>query len=147
VPLLAPALLVGLTLAAQRRDRDLASGLTTTAAAALMTAVAYDAGPGEDWSRAWLLTAVMAAYYVGTVLYVKTMIRERGHRPYVVASVTFHGLCASALLWWSLPLSAVFVLLTARAAYAPRTGMNPKQVGIGEIVLNTVVVVVALLAT
>jgi hypothetical protein len=65
----------------------------------------------------------------------------------VVASVTVHALCAGALLWWSLPLAAVFVLLTARAAYGPRTGMSPKQVGIAEIVLNTVVVVVALLAT
>ena len=45
-----------------------------------MTLVAYDAGGGTDWARAWLLTAILAAYFVGTVLYVKTMIRERGSR-------------------------------------------------------------------
>ena len=147
VPVFAPALAVGLWLAAQRRDRDLASGLTTTVAASLMTAVAYDAGPGEDWTRAWALTAVLAAYYAGTVLYVKTMIRERGNQTYVAASIAFHASCAFALIWVSWPLALVFALLTARAAYAPHTSMTPKQVGIGEIVLNALVVVVALLAT
>jgi hypothetical protein len=147
VPAFIPALGFGLWLASHRRDRDLAGGLATTVAASLMTAVAYDAGPGGDWPRAWLLTGVMAAYYAGTVLYVKTMIRERGHRSYVMASVVFHAAAALLLAWWSLSLAAVFAVLTARAAWGPRTTMTPKQVGIGEIVLNTLVVVVALLVT
>jgi hypothetical protein len=141
---LAPLLVTGLVLAAERKDRALLSGLVTTLAASLMSAVAYDAGGGSDWTRAWLLTATMAAYYVGTLLYVKTMIRERGHRGYVVASVTFHALAIVALLpvsWW---LALVFAALTLRAALAPGRGLTPKQVGIGEIVLNTIVVAVAL---
>lgn len=139
-----PLLLIGLVLAAERRDRGLFSGLATTVAASLMTAVAYDAGGGTDWPRAWLLTATMAAYYVGTLLYVKTMIRERGSREYVVASVSFHTLATLALLpasWW---LGVVFAALTLRAALAPRRRLTPKQVGLGELVLNVVVVVVAL---
>ena len=141
---LAPLLVTGLVLAAERKDRALLSGLVTTLAASLMTAVAYDAGDGSDWTRAWLLTATMAAYYVGTLLYVKTMIRERGRRAYVVASVAFHALATVALLpvsWW---LANVFAALTLRAALAPGYGLTPKQVGIGEMVLNTVVVAVAL---
>ena len=141
---LAPLLVVGLVLAAARKDRALLSGLVTTIAASLMTAVAYDAGDGTDWTRAWLLTATMAAYYVGTLLYVKTMIRERGNRGYVVASVTFHALATSFLLpvsWW---LGLVFAALTLRAALAPGRDLTPKQVGIGEIVLNVLVVAVAL---
>lgn len=86
----------------------------------------------------------MAAYYVGTLLYVKTMIRERGSRGYVVASATFHTLATLALLpasWW---LGVVFAALTLRAALAPGRRLTPKQVGLGELVLNVVVVVVAL---
>lgn len=140
----APLLVLGLALAAARKDRALLSGLATTLAASLMTAVAYDAGGGTDWSRAWLLTATMAAYYVGTLLYVKTMIRERGNRAYVVASVAFHALASVTLAWVSWWLTAVFAALTLRAALAPRLGLTPKQVGIGEIVLNVAVVAVAL---
>lgn len=147
IPSFAPLLVIALVLAADRQDRSLASGLATTAAASLMTAVAYDAGPGEDWARAWILTGVMAAYYVGTLLYVKTMIRERGNRAYEVASVAWHAVAAVLLAlvsWW---LTVVFALLAARAYAAPRLRLTPKQVGIGELVLNVVVVVVALLAT
>ena len=145
VPSLAPLMLIGLVLAAERKDRSLASGLATTVAASLMTAVAYDAGPGDDWSRAWVLTGEMAAYYVGTLLYVKTMIRERGNHAYEVASVAWHAVAAVLLApvsWW---LTVVFALLTLRAYAAPRLGLTPKQVGIGELVLNVLVVVVALL--
>ena len=145
VPAFAPLLITGLVLAAERKDRSLASGLATTAAASLMTAVAYDAGPGDDWSLAWVLTGVMAAYYVGTLLYVKTMIRERGNRAYEVASVAWHAVAAvllAAVSWW---LAAVFALLTVRAYAAPRLRLTPKQVGIGELVLNVLLVLVALL--
>lgn len=142
----APLLLAGLVLAAERKDRTLLSGLATTVAASLMTAVAYDAGDGSDWSRAWTLTVVMAAYYVGTLLYVKTMIRERGNRAYVVASVAFHALATVILVPVSWAVALVFAVLTVRSAVAPRLGLSPKQVGVGEIVLNVLVVAVALLS-
>ncbi len=145
VPLFLPALLVGLWLAAQRQDRSLGSGLATTLAAALMTTVAYDAGAGTDWVRAWTLTAVLAAYFVGTLLYVKTMIRERDSRRHYRLSVGYHVAVAAAMAlvsWW---LVGLFALLAARAAVLPGRGLTPKQVGIGEIVANTAVVVLALL--
>lgn len=143
-PVFAPLLAVGLWLAAQRRDRSLSSGLATTLAASLMTAVAYDAGDGTDWARAWTLTAVVAAYYVGTLLYVKSVIRERNDPRYAALSVGFHAAATVAMAWVSWPLVAVFAVLTARAAWVPRRRFTPKQVGIGEIVLNLLVVVVAL---
>lgn len=36
------------------------------------------------------------AYFFGTVLYVKTLIRERGNRAYLIASVAWHGLATLA---------------------------------------------------
>ena len=56
-PLFAPLLLAGLWFAAHRQDRSLPSGLATILAACLMTMVAFDAGDGTDWARAWTLTA------------------------------------------------------------------------------------------
>lgn len=143
-PLFAPLLLAGLWFAAHRQDRSLPSGLATILAACLMTMVAFDAGDGTDWARAWTLTAVLAAYFVGTLFYVKTMIRERDSRPHYWLSVGYHAVSTVAVAWLSWWLAALFALLALRAAVLPGRGLSPKQVGIGEIVANVAVVVVAL---
>ena len=144
-PLFAPLLAVGLWLASRRQDRSLPSGLATIIAACLMTAVAHDAGDGSDWARAWTLTVVLAAYFVGTLLYVKTMIRERDSRAHYWLSVGYHAVAVVATVWVSWWLAALFAVLLARAALLPGRGLTPKKVGIGEIVANLAVVVVALL--
>lgn len=145
IPLFAPLLLAGLWFAAQRQDRSVASGLVTILAASLMTVVAFDAGEGSDWSRAWTLTAVLAGYFVGTLFYVKTMIRERDSRLHYRLSVGYHVAVAVAMAWVSWWLVGLFALLAARAAVLPGRRLTPKQVGVGEIVANVVVVVAALL--
>lgn len=143
-PLFAPLLLAGLWFAAHRQDRSLPSGLATILAACLMTMVAFDAGDGTDWVRAWTLTAVLAGYFVGTLFYVKTMIRERDSQPHYWLSVGYHAALTVAVAWLSWWLAGLFALLALRAAVLPGRGLSPKQVGIGEIVANIAVVVVAL---
>ena len=143
-PAFAPFLVVGMVEAARRRDRSLLSGAATTLAAALMTAVAYDAGPGDDWTRAWLLTGVVAGYHLGVLVYVKSVIRERRNPAYVRASIALHVALTVAAVWLSWPLAAVGVVLTVRAAVVPRLGLTPKLVGLLEMGLNVLLVVVAL---
>ncbi len=143
-PAFAPFLLVGLVEAARRRDRSLLSGAATTLAASLMTVVAYDAGPGGDWARAWLLTAVVAGYYLGVLVYVKSLIRERRNPAYARASVGLHAALTLAAVPLGWPLVLVGLALTARAAAAPRLAPSPKQVGLAELAFNVLVVVVAL---
>lgn len=143
-PLFVLPLGVGLAAAAARRDRSLPSGLATTVGSSLMTLVAYDTGGGEDWTRAWLLAAVLAAYFAGTVFYVKTVIRERGERAWYRLSVGYHLLATVAVAPVSWPLAAVFALLTARAALVPRTAATPRQVGLGEVAATVAVAAVAL---
>jgi hypothetical protein len=145
-PLFVPPLAIGLAASATRHERALASGLATATGSCLMTLVAYDAGGGTDWAAAWLLTGVLAAYFAGTVLYVKTLIRERGSEPHYWLSVGFHGLATLALIPVSGALVAVFALLTVRAAVAPAFGISPKQAGIGEIVATIAVALTALVA-
>jgi hypothetical protein len=111
-----------------------------------MTLVAYDAGGGTDWAAAWLLTVVLAAYFAGTVFYVKTLIRERGSEPHYWLSVGFHGLATLALIPVGGALVAVFALLAVRAAVAPAFGISPTQAGIGEIVATLAVALTALVA-
>lgn len=143
-PLFVIPLGVGLYASATRDERSLWSGLTTAIGSSLMTVVAYDVGGGTDWRRAWLLTAVLAAYFAGTVFYVKSVIRERGNTAYLVASVLFHALATTALLWLDPALAAVFAVLTLRAAIIPRYSPTPKTLGVGEVAATVVVAVGAL---
>jgi hypothetical protein len=143
-PLFVPLLAVGLVASATRHERALVSGLATTLGSCLMTVVAYDAGGGTDWAAAWLLAAVVAAYFAGTVFYVKTLIRERGSERHYWLSVGFHAVATLALVPVSGALVLVFALLTIRAAITPAFGVSPKQAGMGEVVATVAVAVTAL---
>lgn len=145
-PLFVPPLAIGLVASARRQDRALVSGLATTVGSCLMVLVAHDAGGGTNWPWAWLLAAALAAYFCGTVFYVKTLIRERGSERHYWLSVGFHGVATLALIPAGGALTALFALLTVRAAIAPAFPVTPKQAGIGEIVA-TVAVAAAALAT
>ncbi len=157
----APLLAVGLYSAYQRDERSLISGATTVAAACLMPAVVYADGLfdffdglGEaPYDRIALIMLACFGYFFGTVLYVKTMIRERGHLSYVVASVAWHaaftiaaflsrGLLREQLLvgdgvWLGLVL--FFAVMTVRSLAVPMLWpmrgktLSAKSLGIGEI--------------
>ncbi len=143
-PLFVLPLGVGMVAASQRRERALLAGLTTILGSSLIAPVAYDLGGGTNWRGIWIATAVVAAYFVGTTLYVKTIIRERGSTAYLIASIGYHGACCLAMLAVSPWLVAIFAVLTLRAAVVPRLRVTPKQVGIAE-AFGTVAVVWAVL--
>jgi hypothetical protein len=154
-PLFVVPLGVGLYAAAHRHDRSLVAGLATTAGSALMTVVAYDAGPGSDLGRAWLLALVQFLYFAGTVFYVKTVIRERGNVAFRWLSAGFHlaALLVVATVFGVLgndgrawPLIIVFGLLLGRAIVVPPYRPTPKQVGIAEIAATVGVATTSLLA-
>lgn len=161
----APVLLLGLQLARRRDDRSVAAGAATVAAASLMPAVVYADGffafvadlAAPDHRRIALVCVVCFGYFFGTVLYVKTMIRERGEPGYVVASVGWHLACGAAALWLladgavvpatvSWLLLAFFCLMTLRAVLMPllwpmrgRT-LRPGLLGVGELVATVALV-------
>ena len=146
-PAFVPLLLPALWLAAQRNERATIGGALTIAAASLMIPIARhpwvaDAvGPGT--LPTWLLTGLVFAYFFGTVLYVKTNIRERGSKPWLVASIAYHGVCAiiaAALAgnglvpWWWTPF---FLLATLRAWHIPGRTWSAKHIGFLEIGMSS----------
>lgn len=150
----APLTAATLWLVAHHRERSTLSGLLTILAAALMAVTAAHPNSLEalrpEAAGAWWLAALAFAYFFGTVLYVKTLVRERGHKSWVIGSVAYHGVVAAltagaavlGLLAWAWPV--FFVLLTARALLVPALGplsgrtVTPKQAGVGEIVVTVV---------
>ncbi|MGC5584165.1 YwiC-like family protein [Ornithinimicrobium sp. W1665] len=148
-PLFVVPLSVGMVASATRHERALIAGLATAAGSCLMTPVAYDLGPGERWTVAWILTGVLAGYFTGTVFYVKSAIRRRGSTVFLLLSVGYHlllAVLALALLPHGarLPLGGLALVLAVRAAAVPRLGWSPARLGVGEIVATLAVVVLAL---
>jgi hypothetical protein len=121
------------------------SGVTLTRN--LFSSDVISAVPAAVWAAAgWL-----ALYQVGTVLYVKTMIRKRGEPAWVTASVVYHAVALVivlvsvktdrlAVLPWLLAV-IVFAWCLWRAWAVPRdaasgasgTTWTPKKVGMTEI--------------
>lgn len=119
----APLLAIALWQVWQGHERSLLSGLSTTAAASLIAAVTYSLavdgaggflGTGADaralpgsspngaltgWPWMWLVTALTAAYFCGTVPYIKAMIRERFNNRLLAGTVVAHGVIAAVTVW------------------------------------------------
>lgn len=153
-----------LWLVTRGRERAVVSGLLTIAAASAMATTVRSASPLEADIGRWEPALLCFAYFFGTVLYVKTLIRERGKPGWVVLSTGYHAaLVAGAALvaaagglggrldqtdW--LVWVAFAAVLTVRAAAVPLWGpmrgrtVTPKQAGIGEAVLSTVLAVLLL---
>lgn len=153
-PVFGVCMAVSLVFSWRRRERALTNDVVTILAACLFGLVTYQAGyePGgtilAGWRAMITITVVLFAYFVGTALYVKTMIRERGRVGWKVASVAYHGAVTAALtalvtVAAALPpgmhrrplavLAAIFALLTARAWALAGRSIRPLYIGLGEI--------------
>ncbi len=156
LPLFLPLLATSLWLTLRGADRSLTNDTITVVTACLMAPVAFDAGGGSEWTSLWVAFSVLTAYFLGTVLYVKTMIRERGRAGYLRASVAYHlaGVAAAAGLvatgWQSAWLVVLWLVLAVRAWFGPamhrRRGrpVRPAVVGVGEIVASVLLTVTLL---
>lgn len=151
VMLFGPLTAAALWLAARRRERSVLSGALSTAAASSMTLVSRF-GPMSEFvaalgtptgTTALLLSLMLFGYLFGTVLHVKTMIRQRGKRSWLLASLLWHGTATAlvaiaascGLISWAWPM--LWVAITLRAWLLPRSAarhpIRPLLVGIVEI--------------
>lgn len=134
------------------RDRSLPSRLAAIFAACLMTPVAYSLGSNPDeWARVTVATFYLGFYLVGTVPYVRTMIRKRGDETWLRGSIIFHSSYVLAaivaaifglLTWWAV---AIATLVAMRAWALPLLSMRadrpirPLTVGVIEFVMTLLV--------
>lgn len=151
----APVCTYALWLAYQRRDRDLSSGLATVVAACLLPLVMGSQGVLRlgGMPQLVIIALVCFGYFFGTVLYVKTVLRERGRISYVVYSVGWHVVCAAIALFipqaglaWG--ISGFFVAMAIRAGLVawqgPLSGrrVSVKALGIAEFASTSLLVIV-----
>ncbi|GIJ23005.1 membrane protein [Micromonospora lutea] len=141
-PAYAALLAVNVVHARRRTERALGNDLASVAQSCLMVFVCATVA-GQPPGTVGTVFLAVAAYFIGTVLYVKTMIRERGNSTYYRASIGYHIISAALAAFLGLALLGVFLLLLVRAAVLPRHRLTPKQVGVTEILAS----VLLLLAT
>jgi len=152
-----PLALVALIATAKHRERSLAAGLATVAAACVMLPVTAAPSPwGLNGSGlvplVTGLTAAMFGYFGGTVLHVKSLIRGRGRRRWAISSLFWHliALVVSGMLigvaGWGWP--AIFTLALARAVILLRVNQRrqipPTIIGMVELGLSVLLLALAL---
>jgi hypothetical protein len=172
-PVYAVLLAVSLACSVRRADRSWLNDAVTVLAAALMTVVAAGLGahgdpaatagptgtlvpPGAGDGAAWAVAGVLGAYFLGTVPYVKTLVRERGDAAVLAVSEGYHWLLVVLAVTLALvgalrPAAGVALVVAAlglllRALLVPRRRPwpSPRSVGFGEVGATVVVTGVAL---
>ena len=152
-----PLLLPALWLASRRQERHLAGGLLTTGLAAAMLLVARFPDPlamlaDPALPAAALLAAMTFGYFIGTVLHVKALIRERNDPRSAPRCIAYHAVlavltvCAVVvgwLTWWWIPWA---LLLVVRAWWMPRARRKPGVIGAVEIVNSVLLLALVLFA-
>ena len=87
-------------------------------------------------------------FFIGTTLYVKSMMRERKNPRYFWASVIFHLLCVLIfVVSQQFILALAFVPGFVRAVYLPTKKLSVMQVGLTEFAITAVFFILLLIAT
>ncbi|MEU8820809.1 YwiC-like family protein [Actinoplanes sp. NPDC048796] len=122
----------------RRRERAFLNDLAAVTQSCLMVFVVATVA-GAPPSTVLTPFTLVLLYLTGTILYVKTMIRERDSQSYRTASAIYHAAALAAVVTQGPLPTAVFTLLLARAWLLPGRSLTPKQVGLLEIAASTLV--------
>lgn len=148
-----PAALIVFQGAKPGTRRDLANSVAQVAQAlVLVPAAAFVSGEFEI-GRVVAYTAIAAGYLLGTVLVVRSVLRERGNDAFAALSIGAHlALAAVAVVFLPFGYGVVALALAARAVALPflqrrfaggRHPIRPIHVGLVEIAASVAVCVVA----
>ncbi|MFC4149493.1 YwiC-like family protein [Micromonospora mangrovi] len=129
----------------RRRERALLNDLASVAQSCLLVFVLATVAEVPP-TRVVPAFVALTLYLTGTVLYVKTMIRERGDVGHLRLSIGFHAVALLVAGWLDALLAPVFLLLLARAVVLPRRRLRPAPVGVIEIGCSLLVLAVVLVA-
>ena len=81
----------------------------------------------------WLVALYPSLFFIGTTLYVKSVMRERKNPLYLKFSIGFHVVCILVFLLFQQYLMAfAFVPPLIRAIWLPHKKLSVKQVGLTE---------------
>lgn len=98
--------------------------------------------------KIWWVAIYPALFFIGTTLYVKSMMRERKNPKYLRASIVFHSFCVAYFVaTGQYYLALGFFVGWIRAVYLPRKKLSVKQVGLTEFAVTAIFFIFLLLET
>lgn len=140
-PVYAALLLVNGAYAGRRDERALANDLASVLQSCLLVLVVATVAAVPP-VRVLPAFVALLLYLTGTVLFVKTMIRNRDDARYRHLSVGYHLAALAVAGWIDVRLIPVFLVLLIRAWLLPSRRLRPAQVGVVEIVCSVLILVV-----
>lgn len=144
-PVYAALWLVNAWYARRRRERALLNDLASVVQSCLMVFVVATVAGTSPAAVAGVFAAC-AAYFVGTALFVKTMIRERGSVTYRRWSIGYHAAALVLAVLLGPAIAVLFTWLLVRAWAFPGRRLAPMHVGLIEIG-NSLLLLVAIALT
>ena len=83
-------------------------------------------------AKIWLIFLYPTLFFIGTTLYVKSVLRERKNPLYLYASILFHAILVLGLMFVDWQTALCFIPAWLRAVIAPRFKLSVKQTGLLE---------------
>lgn len=143
-----PLLLVSIHYTKTKNERAFLNDLNGIVIFAIAGMCAYYFSARQFDVNIWLVALYPSLFFIGTTLYVKSVMRERKNPLYLKLSIGFHLVCV--LVFLSLQqyiLTFAFVLPLIRAIYLPSQKLSVMQVGLTEVALSLVFFLMLLYAT
>lgn len=137
--LLLPVFFINAYYAKRRMERRLLNDFFAVSGLSAGGWIAYVAGAGRWDETAWWIGGFYILFFMGSVFFVKTLIREKNNRSFRWASWGYHALVVAFVLMIDLAGAALaFVPSFLRAVLFYGRPLRPKQTGMIETVNSLV---------
>lgn len=132
----------------QKDERNLLNDFAGIAIFALAGMGSYYFSDRTFDAKIWWIAIYPALFFIGTTLYVKSMMRERKNPKYLRASIIFHSFVVAYFAGTGqFYLALAFFVGWLRAVYLPRKKLSVKQVGLTEFAITAIFFTFLLLGT
>ncbi|OOF58151.1 YwiC-like family protein [Rodentibacter myodis] len=143
-----PFVLLNIYYTKQKDERNLLNDLAGIAIFAIAGMAAYYFPDGTLDNKIGWVAIYPSLFFIGTTLYVKSVMRERKNPTYLRLSIFFHSfVVAYFALVGQFYLAFGFFIGWLRAIYLPRKKLSVKQVGLTELAITAVFFIFLLLET
>lgn len=128
-----PFAFINIYFAKERNERHILNDLAAVIIFSIAGVISYYIGVRQLDGHALFIFIMSMIYFCGTILYVKTMIREKKNQRYRLLSYSYHVIAVVLLFFISPLLSLAMLPSLARAILFYGRNMKPIQIGLIEI--------------
>lgn len=142
-----PFIAISIYFVKKKEERHLLNDFAGIAIFAIAGVMAYGFNHPLD-KHSFAILLYPSSFFIGTTLYIKSMMRERKNPRYLKASILFHGVLVVIFACFNNPyLAFAFVPSFIRAYWLPKKKLSVKRIGLIEILISLLFFLSLLCAT